>query len=268
MGLPMAMNLIRAGHELTVHNRTPEKARPLLAAGAVWASTSAEAARGAEVVCTMLGLPAYVEEVYFGQLLPSHTESRRYIDFTTSSPELARRIAQELPALDSPVTGGDTGAKAGTLSALVGGDAALLDTLRPLYAPIARNVTYFGPPGSGQHAKAANQIAIAGALQGTAEAIAYAQSAGLDPSVLLKAIAHGAAGSWQLEHMGAKMIRRDWRPGFKTRHLQKDLRLALDAARERNLPLPSAELTLHRLSCLPSADEGTQALIKEFATLC
>ena len=268
MGLPMAMNLLRAGHELTVHNRTPEKARPLLAAGAVWTDTPAEAARGAEVVCTMLGLPSDVEEVYFGQLLPSHTESRRYIDFTTSSPELARRIAQKLPALDSPVTGGDTGAKAGILSALVGGDAALLDTLRPLYKPIARSVTYFGPPGSGQHAKAANQIAIAGALQGTAEAIAYAQAAGLDPSVLLKAIAHGAAGSWQLEHMGAKMIRRDWRPGFKIRHLQKDLRLALDAARERNLPLPSAELTLHRLSCLPSADEGTQALIKEFATLC
>jgi 3-hydroxyisobutyrate dehydrogenase len=272
MGRSMAGHLLDAGCALRVHNRTRDKAADLLRRGATWCATPGEAAAGSDVVFTIVGYPRDVEEVYQGAdgLLARARPGTVLVDMTTSSPELARRLAaagstRGVEVLDAPVTGGDKGAREATLTILVGGSAAAFERVRPLLAAIGRNIVRFGDSGAGQHAKLANQIAIAGTLQGVCEAMAYARGAGLDAGQVLAAIAGGAAASWQLQNLGPKMLSGDFAPGFYVKHLIKDLELALAEGARAGLDLPSLRLALERyreLAAAGGAEQGTQALFR------
>jgi 3-hydroxyisobutyrate dehydrogenase len=270
MGRSMAGQLLKAGYRVKVYTRSKEKALPLIAQGAEWADSIATLAPGCSVIFTMVGYPADVEEVYFGQkgLIATATKKSLLVDMTTSSPDLARRIAGAaaaagLRALDAPVSGGDVGAKNATLTIMVGGTQADFDAVAPLLGIMGKTVILQGPAGSGQHTKMANQIALAGNLVGAVEAIIYARAAGLDPRRVLQSIGLGAAGSWQLNNMVPRMLDGDFEPGFYVKHYLKDLRIALDAARAMNTPLPMLGLAERFFALLQDkgyGDKGTQAI--------
>ncbi len=274
MGKSMVRNLMKAGFRLTIYSRTKSKCEDVIAEGAVWADTVADCVRDADAVCTIVGYPKDVEEVYFGAagILERAPGGACLIDMTTTSPALSQRIyeagkARGLRPLDAPVTGGDTGARAGTLSILVGGDAADFEDCRPLFEAMGKNIVRMGGAGSGQHAKMANQIAIAGALSGVCEALTYARTKGLDPAVLLSAISAGAAGSFQMTNMTPKMIAGDFAPGFIMSHFIKDMAIADGEALQEGLRLPVLEQVLGQ--CREMEAEGlgglgTQGLIKYY----
>ncbi|MCI7403367.1 NAD(P)-dependent oxidoreductase [Pyramidobacter sp.] len=274
MGKPMARNLMNAGYELHVYARHPEKARDLIDAGARLHNSIADCVRSAAVVLTMLGAPADVEQVYFGRggLMDSARPGTFLIDMTTSSPALAERIFAEgqkrgLRALDAPVTGGAKGAAEGTLSFLVGGAAADFERCRPLFSAMGAKADFMGPAGKGQHAKAANQILVAGTLSGICESFAYARRAGLDLNRLFGLVSSGSAASRQLDTLGPKIISGDDSPTFFVKYLAKDLRIAAEEARSAGLSLDVLEAALR--NCLDvtargMGDLGTQALIHHY----
>ena len=272
MGGAMARNLMKAGYEVHIYARRPEKAADLAADGAVFHGSIAECVKASEVVITMVGFPQDVEEVYFtsGNILDSAARGTILIDMTTTSPTLAQRVYREgtargLRVLDAPVTGGDSGARAGTLSILVGGDQAGFDACLPIFQAMGTNITYFGPAGCGQHAKMANQIMIAGALSGVCEALTYAKAEGLDGNTLLGAVSTGAAGSKQLDFQGKKILAGDFAPGFFMKHFVKDMRLAEEEAENAGLDLNVLQQALSNCQSLIDrgcGDLGTQALIK------
>ena len=272
MGKAMVRNLMKAGYEVHIYARHPEKVADVVSEGAVPHGSIAECVKASEVVITMVGFPKDVEEVYFapGNILDSAAKGMTLIDMTTTSPTLAKRIAEAgaqrgLRVLDAPVTGGDTGAKAGTLSILVGGQRADFDTALPIFQAMGKTITYFGPAGCGQHAKMANQIMIAGALSGVCEALAYAKAEGLDWNTLLGAVATGAAGSKQLDFQGRKILAGDFTPGFFMKHFVKDMKLAEEEADTAGLDLNVLRRALDNCQALVDqgcGDLGTQALIK------
>ena len=272
MGGPMVLNLMKKGFDVSIYTRTKSKAEGVIAAGAHWCDTIADCAAGRDVVITIVGYPKDVEEVYFSEkgILNSADKGTVLIDMTTTSPTLAQRIYQEgaargLRVLDAPVTGGDSGARAGTLSILVGGDQADFDACLPIFQAMGTNITYFGPAGCGQHAKMANQIMIAGALSGVCEALTYAKAEGLDGNTLLGAVSTGAAGSKQLDFQGKKILAGDFAPGFFMKHFVKDMRLAEEEAENAGLDLNVLQQALSNCQSLIDrgcGDLGTQALIK------
>ena len=272
MGKAMVRNLMKAGYEVHIYARHPEKVADVTTEGAVLHGTIGDCVRASKVVITMVGFPQDVEEVYFapGNILDSAAKGMTLIDMTTTSPTLAQRIYQEgaargLRVLDAPVTGGDSGARAGTLSILVGGDQADFDACLPIFQAMGTNITYFGPAGCGQHAKMANQIMIAGALSGVCEALTYAKAEGLDGSTLLGAVSTGAAGSKQLDFQGKKILAGDFAPGFFMKHFVKDMRLAEEEAENAGLDLNVLQQALSNCQSLIDrgcGDLGTQALIK------
>ncbi len=272
MGKAMVRNLMKAGYEVHIYARHPEKVADVTAEGAVLHGTIGDCVRASKVVITMVGFPQDVEEVYFtpGNILDSAAKGMTLIDMTTTSPTLAQRIYQEgaargLRVLDAPVTGGDSGARAGTLSILVGGDQADFDACLPIFQAMGTNITYFGPAGCGQHAKMANQIMIAGALSGVCEALTYAKAEGLDGNTLLGAVSTGAAGSKQLDFQGKKILAGDFAPGFFMKHFVKDMRLAEEEAENAGLDLNVLQQALSNCQSLIDrgcGDLGTQALIK------
>ena len=274
MGGPMALNLMRAGYELTVYSRTKSKCEAVLAAGARWADSPAACAAGQDAALTMVGYPRDVEQVYFGAdgILEVVQPGMLLIDLTTTSPELAKRIftaAKErgADALDAPVSGGDTGAKAGTLAIMVGGEEPAFERAKPILEAMGKNVVYEGPAGSGQHTKMANQIAIAGAVSGVCEAIAYGRAQGLDLERMLATIGSGAAGSWQMTGNGPKMVSGDFAPGFYIKHFIKDMAIASEEAKKTGLSLEMLDgvLGMYRaLEELGLGDLGTQALIRYY----
>jgi 3-hydroxyisobutyrate dehydrogenase len=271
MGAPMAGHLLEAGADLTVHTRTPQRAKPLLDAGARWVSSPAEVARDAAFVVTIVGFPEDVEAVYFGQrgtaaapvgtgILSAAAPGTVLIDMTTSRPALARDIhaaaaARSLASLDAPVSGGDVGARAATLSIMVGGDAGAFERARPILAVMGRLVVHQGAAGSGQLTKLCNQIAIAGTMFGALEALLFARRMGLDPTTVLTSIGAGAAASWTLLNLYPRAERGDFAPGFAARHFLKDLRIALDEANDAALDLPGLALA-ERLYGRMVEDEG------------
>jgi 3-hydroxyisobutyrate dehydrogenase len=271
MGEPMAGHLLSAGYSLTVHNRTPRKAEGLVQRGARFADDIRELALESDVVITIIGYPHDVEAVYFGDRgLVRHARSGTLlVDMTTSDPGLAERIYQKgrergLRCLDAPVTGGDVGAKKATLSIMVGGDEADFDALEPIFACLGTAV-HQGSAGRGQHAKLANQIAIAGTLVGVCEALGYARRAGLDPERLLQSISRGAAGSALLANAGPRMLAGDYAPGFYVKHFIKDMDLALAQAEKLELDARGLELVrslFGELSRRGFGDEGTQSLFR------
>jgi 3-hydroxyisobutyrate dehydrogenase len=271
MGGSMAGHLLKAGYALTVFNRTKSKAENLLSAGAKWADTPAEVARNAEVVLTIVGDPADVEAIYLGPegILAQAEAGTLVVDMTTSSPDLAETLYQKgkekgIEVLDAPVSGGDSGAREGTLSIMVGGDRNTFDSARQLLEILGPNIVYQGEAGNGQRTKMANQIAIAGGMLGVCEAVIYAQRSGLDPETVLQSIQGGAAGSWSLTHLAPRMLEGDFAPGFFVKHFVKDLKIALESAEKASLDLPALELALQqyeKLMARGDQDKGTQALV-------
>jgi 3-hydroxyisobutyrate dehydrogenase len=272
MGGSMAGHLLAAGHELRLFTRTRAKAEALLARGALWAEAPAALAAGCEVVFTMVGFPRDVEDIYLGDagLLAHLRPGGLLVDMTTSRPDLAVRIAAEAArrggaALDAPVSGGDKGAREATLSIMVGGAREAFETALPLLRLMGREIVHQGPPGSGQHCKMSNQIAIAANMVGVCEALVYARAAGLDPARVLTSIAGGAAGSWSLSNLAPRMLAGDFAPGFYVKHFVKDLGIALTAAAAMRLDLPGlalAERLYRELRDLGEGDSGTQALYR------
>lgn len=272
MGRPMAGHLVKAGHNLTVWNRSRPGIEALLAIGASEAESPAAVAARCEVVITVVGDSKDVEEVALGTegIIAGAHAGLVHIDMSTISPEVTRRIAARyagagVEMLDAPVSGGETGATNATLSVMVGGKREVYERCLPLLRTMGRSITYCGPNGAGQTVKLCNQVAVAVTNLAVCEALLLATKAGVPARTMLDAISEGAAQSWQLTNLGPKMIERDFRPGFKVRHQQKDLRLALEVARESQLPLPATALVHALFSAVEAAgagEEGTQALVK------
>ncbi len=274
MGKSMVRNLMKSGFELHIYARTKEKVEDVIGEGAIFHESVGECVGGCEAVITIVGFPQDVEEVYFdtGNILDSADEGAYLIDMTTTSPMLAKKIFEAgsgkgFHVLDAPVTGGDGGAKAGTLSILVGGRKEDYEACMPLFEAMGTNINYQGEAGCGQHAKLANQIMIAGALSGVCEALTYAKAKGLDLKVLLDSVSTGAAGSRQLDTFGPKILAEDYAPGFFMKHFIKDMTLALTEANMSGLcldVLSQALANYEELAAEGYGNLGTQALMKYY----
>ena len=270
MGKSMVRNLIKAGYEVHIYVRTRAKAEDVISEGAVFHDSIADCVKGRDAVITIVGFPQDVEEVYFdsGNILDSAAPGTYLIDMTTTDPRLSVRIteagkARGLHVLDAPVSGGDTGAKNGTLSIMVGGEQADYEACLPVLQAMGTQIVYEGPAGAGQHTKMANQIAIAGTIAGVCEALTYAERAGLDPDKLLASISKGAAGSWQMENLMPKMVREDYAPGFFLKHFIKDMKIA--QSQEGSLPILEKVCAMYGdLEAEGMGDLGTQALIRHY----
>lgn len=274
MGASIVMHLLNAGNEVTIYTRTKSKAAELIAAGAKWAETPAEASKEQEIIFTMVGYPKDVEEVYIGEngIFSAAKKGAIVIDMTTSEPTLAKKLYHEarergLHSLDAPVSGGDIGAKNGTLSLMVGGDKDVFEKLQPIFELFGQNIVYQGVAGSGQHTKMCNQIAIASGMIGVCESMAYGLKAGLTMDEVLRSITAGAAGSWSLSNLAPRMLKGNLEPGFYIKHIIKDMKIALDEAERMNLQLPGLTLAKSMYDQLLAegyGDNGTQALIKYY----
>lgn len=273
MGSGIIHNLLKNGHDVAVFTRTKSKADPLLEEGAQWASSPAELTQQVETVITMVGFPQDVEEVYFGDygIFSTVTSGQILIDMTTSSPILAEKIgkkADELAvmALDAPVSGGDIGAQNATLTIMVGGNQTAFETMKPIFDQIGHATNYFGTYGAGQNAKMANQIMIAGTMTGLTEMLVYAKAAQLDLKTVLETLSNGGASNWSMENYVPRILKNDYTPGFFAKHFLKDLKIALDQAKQMQVDLPATRLATQLYDNLVNqqglGDDGTQALIK------
>jgi 3-hydroxyisobutyrate dehydrogenase len=277
MGRSMAGHLQKAGHTLHVYNRTKEKAQALLDAGATWHDSAGAAAAQAEVVITMLGFPTDVEATYLGAggIIERAKPGALLIDMTTSSPLLARKIADAaakrgLASLDAPVSGGDLGAREARLVIMAGGDAAAFGRAKSLFELMGKNIALHGGPGAGQYCKMANQIAVAVGMVAWCEGLAYAKKAGLDPNAVHASISGGAAGSWAMTNLAPRALGDNFAPGFYVKHIIKDMKIALDSAAELKLELPglaTAKKLYEQVAARGWEDCGTQALYRLYASL-
>lgn len=262
MGQRMAGHLLAAGYKIHVFNRTQSKTDTLVTKGAIWHPNPGAVAAQSDMIITMVGFPADVEEVYFGPNgIIAHAKNAILVDMTTSSPSLARKIALEaakkgLETLDAPVSGGDIGARDAKLTIMVGGKKAVFDQALPILQKLGTSIVLQGPVGMGQHTKMCNQIVIASTIMGVAEGLSYAKKVGLDPAVVLQSIGGGAASGFQLNVLGAKMIIGDYAPGFYVEHFIKDLTIAIAEAEQMQLPLPG--LALAKSLFEKMADRGLQ----------
>lgn len=273
----MALHLVRAGFPLTVYNRTTEKGRPVVEAGAVQVDSPRAVAERSEFIITMVTGPADVKEVVLGPngVIEGAKPGSVVIDMSTISPRTTREIAEALKEkgidmVDAPVSGGDIGAKKATLTIMAGGDAPVVERCMPIFEALGKKITHIGPIGSGQVAKLVNQVLVCINLLATAEALTFAAKAGVDPAKVLEAVSAGAAGSWQLSNLGPRMIEGDFEPGFMIKLLQKDLRLALEEADDLHLPLLGTGLVhqlLRQAEAQGLGDAGTQALYRVMQTL-
>ncbi|CEG22313.1 2-hydroxy-3-oxopropionate reductase [Planococcus massiliensis] len=271
MGKSLVEHLLGAGHQVSIYTRTAKKAEELVEKGAILVESPKQVAERSEVVFTMVGYPADVEEVYFGEngLLENARAGSTLVDMTTSKPNLAKRIFEEakakgIEALDAPVSGGDIGAQNAVLSIMVGGDEAVFRKSLPLLQLFGENIVYQGPAGAGQHTKMCNQINIATNMIGVCESLIYAKKAGLDPETVLRSISSGAAGSWSLSNLAPRMIAEDFAPGFYIKHFIKDMKIASEEAEGMGLDLPGLRLSLgmyEELAGQGFEENGTQALI-------
>lgn len=268
MGVPMAKHLQQAGHQVYAYNRTPEKAKRL-EPEIKFCDAIESCIDKVNAVFTMVGYPEDVKEVY-EKVIPLAKPKTILVDMTTSSPTLAKTLAEQAKAkdimmLDAPVTGGDIGAINGKLSIMVGGDFYTYEKMLPLFMHLGSTITYMGPSGSGMVAKLANQTVIAGNILGIVEAITFAKDKNLDLTSLLSVITGGSADSWQASNNGPKMIRKDYRPGFYVKHFLKDLKLVM--AEKGQLPLTVVETATKAYETLMTkgfSEKGTQAIIEYY----
>jgi len=274
MGKSMVRNLMKAGYELHIYARNRAKVEDVIAEGAMFHDNIKSCVTDCEAVITIVGFPQDVEEVYLAgeNILDSAKKGTYLIDMTTTSPQLAKKLNElggklGFHVLDAPVTGGDVGAREGTLSIFVGGNQEDYEVCLPLFKAMGANIHYHGEAGSGQHCKLANQIMIAGALSGVCEAFSYANSKGLDLTAVNQSVSTGAAASRQLELMGPRIIKADFAPGFFIKHFVKDIQLALIEANmsDLNLEMLSQVLAIfEELEADGYGDYGTQALMKYY----
>ncbi|EFQ7861632.1 NAD(P)-dependent oxidoreductase [Listeria monocytogenes] len=274
MGSSMAGHLLEAGYEVLVYTRTKTKAEDLLDKGALWVETPGELANKVDILISMVGYPKDVEELYLGEngFLENLAVGTVAIDMTTSSPALAKKMAEfgrekGIGVLDAPVSGGDIGAKNGTLSIMVGGSEDVFLKVKPIFDILGSSVILQGDAGAGQHTKMVNQIAIASNMIGVTEAIIYAEAAGLNPSRVLDSISGGAAGSWSLANLIPRVLKDNFSPGFFIKHFIKDMGIAISEAKQMGLELPGltlAEKMYQTLAEQGLSEEGTQALIKYY----
>ena len=264
MGNAMAHRLLRAGYPLKIHTRTKSKAQSLIDSGAIWADTPADAANGTAICCSIVSLPSDVQQVHLGEhgTLQAPTKPEILIDFTTSSPGMAERLAEHATAhgamaLDAPVSGGDVGAREGRLSIMVGGPEAAFQSAQPLFEHLGKTIVHHGDPGAGQRAKLVNQILVAGGMLGLAEAMAFCEQSGLNHERVLQSVSAGAAGSWAVDHLAPRVARGDFDPGFFVAHLKKDLGLVLEAGADLGLPLPAMQLAFKAYQALSENGMGT-----------
>jgi 3-hydroxyisobutyrate dehydrogenase len=255
-----------------VYNRTKEKSGELCSQGANWLATPGDVAAASDVTFTMVGEPADVEQVILGKggVLERSLPGSVIVDMTTSEPSLARRIYEEatgkyVSSLDAPVSGGDIGAREGTLAIMAGGDEEAFKRVLPVFELMGKNIAYMGGPGMGQHTKMSNQIVIAAAMVGVVESLLYARRAGLDLDAVIDIIGKGAASSWSLNQLGRRIVKGDFAPGFYIRHFVKDMGIALLEARRMKLSLPGLALANQFYTAAMAEGletEGTQALYK------
>lgn len=274
MGKSMVRNLMKNGCDVYIYTRTKEKALDVVSEGAKWCGSVKECATGRDAVITIVGYPKDVEEVYFGEdgIIENADKDTILIDMTTTSPALSEKIyalskEHGLYALDAPVSGGDSGAKNGTLSIMAGGDKEVFDKAYSIFEMMGSTIIYEGKAGNGQHTKMANQIAIAGTIAGVCEAIAYAEKTGLNKKLMFDSISKGAAGSWQLTNNGGKILENDFDPGFFIKHFIKDMKIAVEEAEKRGQTLETLDTVLKMYKNLEDegiGDLGTQALIKYY----
>lgn len=273
MGESMAGHLLYAGHELFVYNRTVSKTDGLVKRGATLLKEVKDAPLNADVIFSMVGYPKDVEEVYLGEngLIKTAKEGQVFVDMTTSSPTLAKKISEEFAkvgatALDLPVTGGDIGAKNGTLSIMAGGDKKVFEeTVLPLVKNFGKNITYFGEAGKGQYTKLANQIAIATTMISVAESFKFAKEVGLNLDDFFNIVSTGSGGSFSMTSYGPRILKGDFKPGFFIHHFIKDMRLALEECEKMNIKLPGLETAYEVYNELEEEvrnTNGTQAISK------
>jgi len=277
MGKSMCAHLIAAGHEVSVYNRTKEKALDLVNKGAIWCSNPKEVSEKSDIVFSIVGFPQDVKEVYLGEqgILKGIKKGGIIIDMTTSEPTLAKQIydkAKEIgvSSIDAPVSGGDIGAREGTLAIMAGGDKGTYDKIFPLFELMGKNIAYMGKAGAGQHTKMSNQILIASTMIGVVESLLYAYKAGNDLSEVINVIGKGAAGCWSINNLGPRIVNRNFDPGFFIKHFVKDMGIALQESKQMNLSLPGLALAYQfYISAMAVGLEnlGTQGLYKVFANM-
>ena len=263
MGRPMALNLVRAGHTLAVHARRAESMAPLAEAGAATCDTPADVARRATIIFTMVADTPDVEEVILGDggIIEGVRPGSVVVDMSTISPSATRAMAERLreagaQMLDAPVSGGDIGARDGTLSIMVGGEPGAFERVRPLFEILGGNVVHIGGNGAGQVCKACNQVVVAQTITGIGEALLLAEASGVDGARVREALLGGFAGSRILEVHGRRMLDDDYAPGFKASLHQKDMRIVLETAHELGLALPGAAQVAQYLNTLVGAGDG------------
>ncbi len=277
MGAPMAGHLLEAGHSLVIHTRTRSKADALIEQGAEWGTTPREVTERADYVFTMLGYPHDVEEIYCGEsgILAGCRSNSVLVDMTTSSPELAKRIAgkareRDSELLDAPVSGGDVGARSGKLAIMCGGERSAFEQALPFLEKMGDKIELFGSSGAGQRVKMSNQILIASTMVGTVESLLYAERANLDLMQVIGLIGQGAAGCWSINQLGPRMAKGDWAPGFFVKHFVKDIGIALEDAERMGLKLRGLELArdfYERVEKEGFAEKGTQVLLRVLRTM-
>lgn len=277
MGRGMAHNLLKAGFPLTVWNRTAGKADSLVAAGAKLAGSPAEVAAQSDITVICVSDTPDVEAVILGKggVMEGAKPGSVVVDCSTISPIATRKLNAALAEkgvsmLDAPISGGSEGAANGTLSIMVGGEAAVFERAMPLFKAMGKTITHVGKSGAGQTVKLVNQILVVCTMLGVSEALLFAQAGGVDLQKTLNAVSAGAAGSWMLSNRGPQVIRRDWRPGFMIDLQQKDVRLVLDAAEKMGVPLPGTALVHQLYSTLIQQGlgaEGNHAMVKALENL-
>ncbi len=272
MGKPMAGHILAAGYPLTVYNRTAGKTESLASRGARVAESPREVAAAAEIIIVIVSDSPDVEQVVAGEkgILEKIQPGSIVVDMSTISPRVEQRLEgllrkKSCELIDAPVSGGDVGAQKGTLAIMAGGRREVFERVRPVFETMGKTITHCGPVGSGQLTKLCNQILVSVTLQGVAEALLLARKNGLDPKVMIEAVAGGAAGSWQLSNLGPRIVDRDFAPGFMVDLLQKDLRLVFEAADASSTPLPVTSMVRQFFAGAQAAGhgrEGTQVLYR------
>jgi 3-hydroxyisobutyrate dehydrogenase len=277
MGRPMALNLRKAGFELTVWNRSRPGIDALVADGAKEAGSPREVAERSDVVITILGDSPDTENIALGEdgIVRGAHDGLVHIDMSTISPAVTRSIAERyavsgVEMLDGPVSGGESGAINGTLSIMCGGKREVFDRVMPIFEAMGKTIVCCGPAGSGQIVKLCNQVIVGLNNLAMGEALVLARKAGVDPGTMLQAVSAGAASSWALQNLGPRILQGDFKPGFKIAHQQKDLRLALELANQGSTPLPGTALVHQLFAALEAeglGEAGTQALVKALEKL-
>lgn len=277
MGSSMCGHLIAKGFSATVFTRTQAKAQKLIDSGAAWADTPQAVAERSDIVFSIVGYPSDVRDVLLGPngALAGAKPGSVLVDMTTSEPALAVEIAEAakkkgVHSIDAPVSGGDVGAREARLSIMLGGDAEVIEALRPCWEAMGKTIVRQGGPGAGQHAKMANQILIATNMIGVCEALLYGYKAGLDLNTMLQSVATGAAGSWSLSNLAPRIIANNFDPGFFVEHFIKDMGIALAEASRMQLSLPGLALAKQLYEATRAQGhgrDGTHALLLALASL-